>query len=93
MRFHFLLLGVASLALAPVLPAQIVASERAMVAQTVDGTRITVNYSRPRARGRTNIYGGMEKWGTTWTPGADDATTLEVSRPVQLLGLTVPKGR
>jgi len=93
MRFHFLLFGVASLALAPTLPAQIVASERAMVAQTVDGTRITVNYSRPRARGRTNIYGGMEKWGTTWTPGADDATTLEVSRPVQILGMTVPAGR
>ena len=53
--------------------AQIMASERAMVAQTVDGTRLTVDYSRPRARGRTNIYGGMEKWGITWTPGADGA--------------------
>lgn len=75
------------------LPGQIVASERAMVAQTVDGTRLTVDYSRPRARGRTNIYGGMEKWGTTWTPGADDATTLEVSKPVEVLGLHVPAGR
>ncbi len=75
------------------LAAQIVASERALVAQTVDGTRLTVDYSRPRARGRTNIYGGMEKWGTTWTPGADDATTLEVNKPVTLLGMTVPKGK
>ena len=73
--------------------AQIMASERAMVAQTVDGTRLTVDYSRPRARGRTNIYGGMEKWGITWTPGADDATTLELSKPVQLLGMTVPRGK
>jgi hypothetical protein len=73
--------------------AQIVASERAMVAQTVDGTKITVEYSRPRARGRTNIYGGMEKWGTTWTPGADDATTLDVSKTVTVHGMTVPKGR
>jgi len=73
--------------------AQIVASERATVAQTVDGTRITVDYSRPRARGRTNIYGGMEKWGTTWTPGADDATTLDVSKTVTVQGMTVPKGR
>jgi hypothetical protein len=88
-----LLLLVASLLLPPALPAQIVASERAMIAQTVDGTRITVDYARPRARGRTNIYGGMEKWGTTWTPGADDATTLQVSKPVQLLGLSVPAGR
>jgi Protein of unknown function (DUF2911) len=73
--------------------AQIVASERATVSQTVDGTKISVDYSRPRARGRTNIYGGMEKWGTTWTPGADDATTLDVNKPITVLGLTVPKGR
>jgi hypothetical protein len=67
--------------LAPVMAgAQIVASERALVAQVVDGTRLTVDYSRPRARGRTNIYGGMEKWGRAWTPGADDATTLEFNR-------------
>lgn len=64
-----------------------------MVAQTIDGTRMTIDYSRPRARGRTNIYGGMEKWGTTWTPGADDATTLEVSNPITILGMKVPKGR
>lgn len=86
--------GAASLALhVSALEAQVVASERAMVAQTVDGTRITVDYSRPRLRGRTNVYGGMEKWGTTWTPGADDATAIQLSRPVTLAGLTVPAGR
>jgi hypothetical protein len=74
MSFRPLLVCALSALVVPALPAQIVASERAMVAQTVDGTRITVDNSRPRARGRTNIYGGMEKWGTTWTPGADDAT-------------------
>lgn len=88
---NLVLLGVA-IAAAPA-QSQIVASERAMVAQMVDGTKITIDYSRPRARGCTNIYGGMEKWGTTWTPGADDATTLEVNKPVTLLGITVPKGK
>ncbi len=34
----------------------------------------------------------MKKWGTTWTPGADDVTTLELPKTVQLLGVTVPKG-
>lgn len=88
-------LPVALLLAAAPLPvaAQIVASERATVAQTVDGTRITVDYSRPRLRGRTAIYGGLEKWGTVWTPGADDATTLEVSKPVTVAGMRVPKGR
>jgi hypothetical protein len=78
---------------ARVAAAQIVASERASVAQTVDGTQITVDYSRPRLRGRTNIYGGLEKWGTVWTPGADDATAIKVTRPVTVAGLQVPAGR
>ncbi len=73
--------------------AQIVASERGTVAQVVDGTRLTVDYSRPRVRGRTNIYGGMEKWGRAWTPGADDATTLEFNRPITLLGKVIPPGK
>ncbi|MCE2953833.1 MAG: DUF2911 domain-containing protein [Gemmatimonas sp.] len=73
--------------------AQIVASERASVTQTVDGTTITVDYSRPRLRGRTNIYGGLEKWGTVWTPGADDATAIRLSRPAMVAGLRVPAGR
>jgi hypothetical protein len=73
--------------------AQIYASERALVAQTVDGTRLTVDYARPRARGRTNMYGGMEPWGRSWTPGADDATTLAVSRAITIGGKRLEPGR
>ncbi len=73
--------------------AQIIASERGSVSQTVDGTQITVEYSRPRLRGRTNIFGGLEKWGTVWTPGADDATTIRLSRPATVAGVKVPAGR
>jgi hypothetical protein len=72
--------------------AQIRASERALVAQEVDGTRITVEYGRPQARGR-ELYGVLEPWGRSWTPGADRATTIEVSKPVTILGMSVPKGR
>lgn len=75
-------------------PAQLIPSEKASVAQTVDGTRITVEYSRPRSRGRDSlIYGTMEPWGRAWTPGADDATTLDVSKPVRILGKHVPAGK
>ncbi|MEP6762826.1 MAG: DUF2911 domain-containing protein [Gemmatimonadaceae bacterium] len=73
--------------------AQILASERATVAQTIDGMRLTVEYVRPRARGRENIYGGLEPYNSAWTPGADSATTLEITRPIKLLGRTVPKGK
>ena len=81
------------LALAPAAAGAQKASEAASVAQTVDGTRLTVEYSRPRARGRTGIFGTTVKWGRTWTPGANTATTLAVSKDVVIEGVSVPKGK
>ena len=73
--------------------AQLMASEAASVSQTVDGTKITVDYSRPRARGRTGLFGTRVHTGETWTPGANTATTLAVSKPVTIEGREVPKGK
>ncbi|MFN8652132.1 MAG: DUF2911 domain-containing protein [Gemmatimonadales bacterium] len=93
MRFTHYCLAAALLAGgAPSLAAQIRASERATVSQVVDGTRITVDYSRPRARGRAALFGGEVKWNEVWTPGANDATTLEIDRDIKLDGHPVPKG-
>ncbi len=64
--------------------AQIRASEPALVAQTIDGTRFTVEYSRPRARTRDSLFGKTVTWGEVWTPGANWATTLEVSKDVRV---------
>ena len=72
--------------------AQLVPSEKALVAQTVDGTRMTVEYSRPRMRGRTTLLGTVEPWGRAWTPGADDASTLDVGLRVRVLGSRVRAG-
>jgi hypothetical protein len=80
-------------ALVPGMAAAQKASEAASVSQTVDGAKLTVEYSRPRARGRTGIFGGTVKWGRTWTPGANSATTLAVSKDVVIEGVSVPKGR
>jgi hypothetical protein len=77
----------------PEAEAQIRASERASVTQTVDGTVITVDYARPRQRGRDKVFGGEVKWEEIWTPGANMATTLELSKPVQINGHAVPKGK
>jgi hypothetical protein len=63
---------------------QIRASESALVAQTIDGTRLTVEYSRPRARKRDSLFGKIVTWGEVWTPGANWATTLEVSKDVRV---------
>jgi hypothetical protein len=75
------------------LAAQVRASERGSVSQTVDGTVITVDYARPVARGRDTLFGSVVHWGETWTPGANWATTLEVSRAVQLNGQPIPAGK
>src|SRR4030095_8203621 len=71
---------------------QLLASEPASVSQTVDGTKVTITYSRPRARGRSGLFRTQVKRGSTWTPGANLATRLEVSKDVSIEGQQVPKG-
>ncbi|MFN8572090.1 MAG: DUF2911 domain-containing protein [Gemmatimonadaceae bacterium] len=75
------------------LHAQVRASERATVSQTADGTTITLDFARPRARGRNNLFGGVVEWGETWTPGANWATTIQLNRDATLDGHPVPKGK
>lgn len=76
-----------------VLTAQMRASERGAVSQTIDGTTITIDYSRPQVRGRDSLFGGVEHWGAVWTPGANYATTLEINRPIKLDGHPVAPGK
>ncbi len=73
--------------------AQVKASEAASVRQTVDGTELTVEYSRPSLRGRGDLFGGQIPWGLVWTPGANQATTFEASQDVTVGGVSVPAGR
>ncbi len=61
--------------------------------QIVNGTTLTLDFSRPVARGRDNLFGGVIHWGETWTPGANWATTLEVDRPILLEGNRVEPGK
>lgn len=73
---------------------QIRASEFATISQVIDGTEIKLEYSRPRLRGRGNaVFGDEVKWNEVWTPGANYATTLDVSRDIKLDGHPVPKGK
>jgi hypothetical protein len=82
------------LALPGTAAAQLRASEQASVSQTIDGTVITVGYFRPRLRGRTEVFGAKPvPWDETWTPGANGATTLEVSRDVELEHVPLAKGK
>jgi hypothetical protein len=70
--------------------AQIRASEIGTMSQIIDGTKITVEYSRPRARGRDPLFGGrVVRWNEVWTPGANWATTFETTKNITLNGTTV----
>lgn len=74
--------------------AQIKASEIGSMSQVIDGTKITVEYSRPRVRGRAPVFGTpIVHWGEVWTPGANYATTLETDRAITLDGRPIPKGK
>ena len=72
--------------------AQVMPSERGTVSQTVDGTTITIEYSRPVARGRTP-FPDVVRYGRPWTPGANWATTIDVDKSVHLNGNELPKGK
>ena len=69
------------------------ASEKASLLQEIAGATLTIEYSRPTARGRPKLFGGVVHWGEIWTPGANWATTLEVSRDFTLNGQAVPQGK
>ena len=61
------------------------------VGATIDGSEITITYGRPYMRGRT-IFGSLVPFDRVWCPGADEATTLDSQRDLQLGQLTVPSG-
>jgi hypothetical protein len=86
----------AVLTLASVAPAraQIRASEIGTMSQIIDGTKLSMEYSRPRSRGRDTLFGTRAvHWDEVWTPGANNATSLDVSKDVKLNGNRVPKGK
>lgn len=92
-RSSGLLIVLAMLGIPSGAKAQLAASEAATVSQVVDGTKVTVAYSRPRARGRTGLFGTEVPFGHVWTPGANEATTLNVSKDISINGHAVAKGK
>ena len=83
----------AGFAIVGTVEAQIVASERSTLSQTIDGTVITIDYARPSRRGRDPLFGGVMPYGEIITPGANMATTLEVSKDITINEVSVPAGK
>jgi hypothetical protein len=59
---------------------------------TVNGATITVEYSRPAARGR-NIWGDVVQADQVWRLGADMATHLATTSDITMGGAKIPAGR
>ena len=66
-------------------------SQRGTVSQKIANTDVTIDYGRPVARGR-EIYGSLVPYGRIWHPGANDATSMTVSRNIEVNGKALPKG-
>ena len=66
-------------------------SQHGSVTQQVAGTKITVEYNRPVARGR-DLFGALVPYDRVWCPGADDCTTLSISTPIKIESQDLPAG-
>ncbi|EPR67698.1 hypothetical protein ADICYQ_3338 [Cyclobacterium qasimii M12-11B] len=59
---------------------------------TINGAKITVNYSSPAVKGRT-IFGDLVPLGKVWRAGANEATLIETSKDIQVEGKKLPAGK
>jgi len=59
---------------------------------TVGGATVTVEYSRPAARGR-NIWGDVVQFDRVWRLGADMATHFATTADLTIGGAKIPAGR
>ncbi|WP_432670666.1 DUF2911 domain-containing protein [Flavobacterium sp. SM2513] len=67
-------------------------SPKAMITQTVGLTDVSIDYSRPSAKGRT-IFGDLVPFGKLWRTGANANTIITFSDDVVIDGKTLPKGK
>lgn len=68
------------------------ASKNGMTQGEIDGVGIIVEYGRPKVKGR-EIWGGLVPYGKVWRTGADEATTIRLSKDAEVAGELLPAGR
>ncbi|GAA4350715.1 DUF2911 domain-containing protein [Hymenobacter saemangeumensis] len=69
-----------------------VASPPATAVGKIGAADVTVKYSSPAVKGRS-IWGGLVPYGQVWRAGANEATTIEFSKPVKVEGKDLPAGK
>jgi hypothetical protein len=66
-------------------------SPRDTVRAAIGGAELTVEYSRPRKRGRP-IFGGVVAWDRIWRLGANAATHFSTTADLEAAGRVIPAG-
>ena len=66
-------------------------SSRDTVQAMIGEATVTIDYGRPRKRGR-EIFGGIVPYGEVWRTGANAATGLTTDRDITIGGAAVPAG-
>jgi Protein of unknown function (DUF2911) len=84
-------LALAAAMAAATIQAQPPGSPHETVNATIGEAKVSIEYGRPYMRGR-KIVGGLVPYGRVWRTGADAATTLTTSAPLDIGGATVPAG-
>lgn len=64
---------------------------RASAHVTAESKNVKVTYGQPSKKGRV-IFGGLEKFGTVWRTGADEATEITFHKDVKFGGKAVKAG-
>jgi hypothetical protein len=92
-RFATALLVAAALAPAPAAAQEpaIPRSQLGSVSQNIAGTEIEIVYRRPVARGR-ELFGALVPFGRVWTPSADSAARITLSKDVEVNGQALAAG-
>jgi hypothetical protein len=90
------LVSLAGLSLPCSLPAQTLLtlpedSPRAIAAERIGMTDVTIVYHRPFVKGR-KVWGGLVPYGQVWRAGANENTTIEFGGPVMVEGQPLAKG-
>ena len=66
-------------------------SQHATVMQRIGTTDLTVDYSRPSAKGRT-VWGDLVPYDQVWRAGANENTTFTTTNDITLEGQPLPAG-
>jgi hypothetical protein len=67
-------------------------SQRQETTQVVGDAKITIVYHRPNVKGR-KIWGELVPYGKIWRTGANENTTVEISRDAMINGQPLPAGK